>query len=1303
MDRKRNIAGAFVLTLGVLVAAVLAAPDARAVGPKPFSFQVYQPDGTPVTVREVMLHGRVVMENEHGYLVAYDRQTAEYRYAEEGFDGKMMASDVPAHLSPPAGLAVEKGWRPRKSSSGHSMPHLEPIRRSGDPAKVGDDVAPALQGTGKILFVLVDFAEDSGVVQHQATAAQFTNQFFSSGTYPTGSMRDYYQEVSYGHWNIEGTVHDWTTAPGTYDYYCNDQQGHGAYPQNSQGLVVDVCNAIDAQVDFSQYDGDGDGYVDAVIIVYEGVAIARSDLFWPHAWGLYGNSIELDGVTINRFALVNELNQVGQDSYEAETIGVSCHEYGHILGAPDLYDYDDGSSTATDFNSYPVRNWCLMASGNYSLADGGEPGSGPNHPCALVRSLFFGWIVAQEVTLSGTLELQEVETHAQAAKIVLDPDFPDEYLLVENRHAGSGAIFDHNSGSVEMDSGWLIMHVDEELPWSRSGRFNNGQPLQPYYRAQVVDPGQWESFGGPMNVFRGDAAFSAEDDQTELSPNTMPFNTDLNDGTLTGARITGVGPSGATVTGQVFLPWAPASSCRILRIDGGQDVDGDGSGDGLFLVSSSQNAAWQRPMTVLLENPTDAARTVTVTATHLPAGWGIGNPGGATQEVTIPARSELGFVYWLTAPTDPGSGDYTVQINDAGTLDEMSFTVRAENHILLSPSRTGGYLHLGPPEDPAGFDIHLLGHELSGDVVDIEIPGVTLTLDSVLDMGDGHYRFQVQTGAFPAGGLYDLKISVNGETTVQQNLLLVQVGSDPLLGFDPVNLVSPYRYTRSINIRSYNTSGTVGLAASLRFDPTRVQVVSCREGDYFNSNETVATTFTRSIDNLTGLVRFEVNRDNGTGVSGEAGDVIVLEVVAQGLGPDALVLENSVATSVGGVTDSVDLMGPANLQAVSVEYASEMGFSPRSLRAEVGETFSVDIVVAGAVDVSGFAGEVGYDPAMLSLVGVTEGPALNGGVPSSTVFTYSHSEATGRILLGLSRILGTQPGVTIMDGSPIVTLTFEVVGPGTGRLDILDPGLMRPDGLTQVPTEAFPARVEVPFPPVQEAILAFSADQYGAFQPSEEFQVTATLAEVEGVSAYGFDLVYDPDQLELTSVTKAGFLEQNGATTYLAWSETDPGRVIVGETILGDPGQGASATGAEDICVFHFQALATGTTLLNFLDYDVFAAAEHEDIEVRVRPCLVVIQEADEPFGISGIFPNPFNPQANILFTVDRQEMVDVGVFDISGRRVATLLRETLEPGLHRVLWDGKVSNGSPAATGVYFLRVAGSSTVATERMTLLK
>lgn len=96
---------------------------------------------------------------------------------------------------------------------------------------------------------------------------------------------------------------------------------------------------------------------------------------------------------------------------------------------------------------------------------------------------------------------------------------------------------------------------------------------------------------------------------------------------------------------------------------------------------------------------------------------------------------------------------------------------------------------------------------------------------------------------------------------------------------------------------------------------------------------------------------------------------------------------------------------------------------------------------------------------------------------------------------------------------------------------------------------------------------------------------------------------------------------------------------------------------------------------------------------------------AREPgtFVLKQNYPNPFNPSTRIAFAVDRAERVTLTVYDIRGRRVATLLDGPMAAGRHRVTWNGRDAAGRPVAGGVYVYRLTAGTEMRTRKMVLLK
>jgi flagellar hook assembly protein FlgD len=84
--------------------------------------------------------------------------------------------------------------------------------------------------------------------------------------------------------------------------------------------------------------------------------------------------------------------------------------------------------------------------------------------------------------------------------------------------------------------------------------------------------------------------------------------------------------------------------------------------------------------------------------------------------------------------------------------------------------------------------------------------------------------------------------------------------------------------------------------------------------------------------------------------------------------------------------------------------------------------------------------------------------------------------------------------------------------------------------------------------------------------------------------------------------------------------------------------------------------------------------------------------------------PNPLNPTTTIRYDVPAAgERVSILVFDVSGRKVRTLVDDVHEAGSKSVVWNGRDDRGQPAASGVYFYRMRAGSFMQTRKMVLLK
>jgi len=294
-----------------------------------------------------------------------------------------------------------------------------------------------LRGTVRVIVVLVEFS-DLAMVADAAT--RFRDLFFSSGVLPNGSVKEYYSEVTGGLITLDGDVVGPYTMPQTIATYAGTENGIQGTTPNARTMANDAVTSADPLVNFTPYDNDGNGYVDAFIVVHAGRGAeqtgAATDI-WSHKWVLPAER-SVDGSKVYPYLTIPE---------DAK-IGVCAHELGHLLfGWPDLYD--------TDNTSEGIGNWCLMGAGSWGLG-----GDRPTHPSAWCKANQ-GWANVILQTANGYVTIGEVKTSGNVYRLWKDGAAGNEYFLVENR-------LQTGYDTSLPGQGLLIWHIDEAVATNRN-------------------------------------------------------------------------------------------------------------------------------------------------------------------------------------------------------------------------------------------------------------------------------------------------------------------------------------------------------------------------------------------------------------------------------------------------------------------------------------------------------------------------------------------------------------------------------------------------------------------------------------------------------------------------------------------------------------------------------------------------------------------------------------------------------------------------------------------------------------------
>ncbi|MGD8396116.1 MAG: M6 family metalloprotease domain-containing protein, partial [Candidatus Eiseniibacteriota bacterium] len=340
-----------------------------------------------------------------------------------------------AHLDPGARSAGQSVLCavppvPRKEGFVAAAQRFGPSRRRDDHRSPFDVVAAFRQqpDTVRAVGIMVDF-EDQPM---DSTRAYFERVLFH--------QNQYWEQVTYGQVVIAATIPDSIyRMPETMAYYGEDE----LFGERQTEFVRDAVLVADDEVDYADYD--------AVFCIHAGggqEADVRGDSpeqLWSVFVPLDAIAYYLDDENADRGIQTNDMTSGGEpyfvemalvlpesESQDADDagnpfvfgmLGVYAHEFGHVLGLPDLYD-----TTPEDFpDSQGIGSWGVMGAGTWNFN-----GFVPAQPCVWSR-FELGLIDPVIVTADTTLELAAVEGQGDGPRAALIPLGGDEYFLIENR------------------------------------------------------------------------------------------------------------------------------------------------------------------------------------------------------------------------------------------------------------------------------------------------------------------------------------------------------------------------------------------------------------------------------------------------------------------------------------------------------------------------------------------------------------------------------------------------------------------------------------------------------------------------------------------------------------------------------------------------------------------------------------------------------------------------------------------------------------------------------------------------------
>ena len=410
------------------------------------------------------------------------------------------------------------------------------------------------------------------------------------------SLAKYFSDNSFGKYQPQFDIIGPVTLSSNRSYYgANDEYGDDV---RAAVMMADACNAAEGLADFTVYDQDGDGRIDALAVIYAGEG-ERMDNNLPDAVWEFTDDLEtteeleyivqLDGKTVAACCAVPEL----QSKTKRDGIGTFIHEFAHILGLPNFCTTDGGIQKT-------LGDWDVMDHGCYN--------NSANTPAAMsaYERWYLGWIEPILLDEPMNVRLRDLNTSGDCAIITqtgqsnlngLSPD-PRKFYILENRQ---------QSGWDEYipGHGLMLTYIDYVKNKWESDEVNNvenhpcvdlieADGSAPKYKADNLTNGYFGKQGdlftngySSKNMFSNAMNFSNAREQGGVvlfdfnggvGKCTVTFSVTSSMGTCATASATestkGAGvtlPSVTAKTGYTFLGWATRKNSTVA--DAGQPGD----------------------------------------------------------------------------------------------------------------------------------------------------------------------------------------------------------------------------------------------------------------------------------------------------------------------------------------------------------------------------------------------------------------------------------------------------------------------------------------------------------------------------------------------------------------------------------------------------------------------------------------------------------------------------------------------------------------------------------------------------------
>ena len=514
------------LTLAMISVFLLIYNPSQAVPAYPYPIIYTQPDNSTL---KITLQGDEKVRwalSEDGYTLLINNE-GYFEYATLNTQGDLICSGTRANNISNRTAAEKSFLQTTVKGLIYSSQQVSILKSMWEIEKSEREKVFPTTGSRKLLCILMGYA-DLAFTKTQTDFLNLFNQVSYTTDGATGSVKDYYTEVSYNQFDLTVDIAGPYTANYVMAYYgANTTSGYDVRPRE---LVTEAVNLANPDVDYADYDNDNDGSVDGIYVIFAGYgeeAGAPADAIWSHAWSI--SPVTLDGKVISRYSCSPELRNASGTGITR--IGVICHEFGHVLGAPDYYD-TDYSGSGGEFSG--TGKWDIMASGSWN----NQYGITPAHHNAYTKVYVYNWATATVLSAPSSLALYNSEDNTNSFYRFNTPT-SNEYFLMETR-VQTG--FD----SYISGEGLIIYHVHSGIAAAASSNtINVGHPqmMYPVCASATSDPDSDPQSYGSINSTG--CPFPGSTNKTEFTDATTPSARSWA-GANTGQPLTNIVFSGAS-------------------------------------------------------------------------------------------------------------------------------------------------------------------------------------------------------------------------------------------------------------------------------------------------------------------------------------------------------------------------------------------------------------------------------------------------------------------------------------------------------------------------------------------------------------------------------------------------------------------------------------------------------------------------------------------------------------------------------------------------------------------------------------